>query len=163
MKHQTLELRNIDEYKALEKATEREGLCAGDGDYTPWTKRYVCAFCHVDVTADNIGLTVNFHICDKCIHTDKVLEFLESQGNTGHTIGYEGSQQTSKGTISLQELVKQIAIKVGLYHILYSEKLPLLLLSRIDHYISKGAKPQHTTSSEYQGWLDEPANVEATW
>ena len=55
-------------------------LCAGDEDYTPWTKRYVCAFCHVDVTVDNIGLTVdrNFHICKDCIRTDKGLEFLES-------------------------------------------------------------------------------------
>ena len=70
-------------YEVLERATEREaaeGLCAGDGDYTPWSKRYVCAFCHVDVTADNIGLTVdrNFHICEDCIRTDKGLEFLES-------------------------------------------------------------------------------------
>ena len=64
-------------------------LCAGDGDYTPWTKRYVCAFCHVDVTADNIGLTLNFHICDKCIHKDEVLEFLESL-NEEHESEYQG-------------------------------------------------------------------------
>ena len=61
-------------------------ICAGDGDYTPWTKRDACVFCYVDVTVDNIGLTVdrNFHICKDCIHTDKGLEFLESQNSVAH-------------------------------------------------------------------------------
>ena len=103
MKHQTLELRNIDEYKVLEKATEREGLCAGDGDYSVWDTRLA-------------------------------------------------SQRPDKPPFWTRVIPSSMP----------DRRIQLTDFEKFYEFYSNVGNPSHS-QSEYQGWLDEPANVEETW
>ena len=55
---------------------------------TSITDEFQCKFCKIEVTVDNIGLTLEkgCHICKDCIKTDAGLEILESRSKMWRTV-----------------------------------------------------------------------------